>query len=171
MPNDKAVRQEIMKINHDDPYGGHFSAARTTELIHRKYFWPAIATDIQGYVRGCDVCQRTKASQYRPYRELQSLPVPSWPWESVSMNMITGLPPSTNGDSNAYNAVLVVVDCFTKMAKYFPVQKTLLAAELADLFHKRIVCSFGMPWSIISDRGSIFMSQFWSSLCFYMKAR
>ena len=86
------------------------------------------------------------------------LSVPSRPWESVSIDMIMSLPLSANGDSKAYDAMLVVVDHFTKMAKYFPVQKTLVAAKLADLFHKRIVCSFGMPWSIISDRGSIFMS-------------
>ena len=85
--------------------------------------------------------------------------------------MITGLPLSTNSDAKAYDPILVVVDCFTKMAKYFPVQKTLDVAELTDLFHKRIVCSFGTLWSIISDRGSIFTSQFWLSLCFYMKAR
>ena len=33
VPNDPAVRQEIMKMNHDDPYGGHFGVARTMELI------------------------------------------------------------------------------------------------------------------------------------------
>ena len=47
MPNDQAVRQEIMKINHDDPHGGHFGTARTTELIRRKYFWPSIAMNIR----------------------------------------------------------------------------------------------------------------------------
>jgi hypothetical protein len=38
MPNDLVVRQEIMKINHDDPYGGHFSLVRMAELICRKYY-------------------------------------------------------------------------------------------------------------------------------------
>ena len=85
--------------------------------------------------------------------------------------MIMELPPSADSNTKAYNTILVVIDYFTKIAKYFPVQKTLDAAELTDLFHKRIVCSFRTPWSIISDRGSIFTSQFWSSLCFYMKAK
>ena len=74
--------------------------------------------------------------------------------------MIMGLPLSADGDTKAYDTILVVVDCFTKIAKYFPVQKTLDVAELANLFHKRIVYLFGTPWSIISDRGSIFISQF-----------
>jgi Integrase core domain. len=87
------------------------------------------------------------------------------------MDMIVGLPPSADGESKAYDAILVVVDRYTKMAKYFPIRNTLNAAELADLFHKKIVCNYGTPSSIISDRGSLFTSQFWSSLCFYMKAR
>ena len=56
--------------------------------------------------------------------------------------MITELPLSANGNAKAYDTILVVVDYFTKMAKYFPVQKTLDTAELTDLFHKRIVYSF-----------------------------
>ena len=56
--------------------------------------------------------------------------------------MIMGLPLSADGNAKAYDAILVVVDHFTKIAKYFPVQKTLNMAELANLFHKRIVCSF-----------------------------
>jgi len=87
------------------------------------------------------------------------------------MDMITGLPPSADADSKAYDAILVIMDRFTKMAKYFLVRKTIGSVEMAQLFHDRIVCAFGMPASIVTDRGSIFTSQFWSSLCFYMKAR
>src|SRR5579862_7939740 len=160
-----------MKINHDDLHGGHFGLAKTSELIRCKYYWPAIGTDIKKHVRTCEVCQRAKVPRHRPYGELQSLPIPDRPWKSVSMDMITGLPPSVDGNSKAHDAILVVVDRFTKMAKYFPTQKTLDAAGLANLFYKRIICSFGTPWSIVSDRASLFTSQFWSSLCFYMKAR
>ena len=56
--------------------------------------------------------------------------------------MIIELLLSADSDTKAYNTVLVVVDYFTKIAKYFPVQKTLDMAKLADLFYKRIVCSF-----------------------------
>jgi len=112
-----------------------------------------------------------KAPHHKPYGEMQLLPIPSRPWESISMDMIIELPPSTDADSKAYNAILVVVDHFTKMAKYFPVRTTITAADLAKLFHQHIVCSFGTPSSIVTDHGSLFTSQYWSSLCFHMKAR
>src|SRR5436309_8931297 len=40
VPKDLAIQQEIIRMNHDDPYAGHFRATRTMALIHRKYFWP-----------------------------------------------------------------------------------------------------------------------------------
>src|SRR5205809_6986001 len=102
---------------------------------------------------------------------MQPLPILSQPWERISIDMIVKLPPSTDADSKAYNAILIVVDYFIKMAKYFPVRTTITAADLAKLFHQHIVCSFGMPLSIITDYGSLFTSQYWSSICFHMKAR
>jgi transposase InsO family protein len=171
VPKDMAVRDEIMKMNHDDPYGGHFGPARTTELIRRKYFWPGLRRDIKKYVHGCDICQRTKALKHKPYGELQPLPLPLRPWKDISMDFITGLPPCNAGRRKAYDAILVVVDRYTKMAKYTPVCKTIDAADLANIFHDTIVMTFGPPTSIVTDRGSLFTSHFWSSLCFYMKAR
>src|SRR5437667_4804455 len=102
---------------------------------------------------------------------MQLLPIPSQLWESISIDIIVELPPSADADSKAYNAILVVVNHFMKMAKYFPVRTTITAADLAKLFHQHIVCSFGTLSSIITDRGSLFTSQYWSSLCFHMKAR
>ena len=52
----------------------------------------------------------------------------------MSMDMIVGLPPSTDGDSKVHDAILVTIDHFTKMAKYFPIRETINAHELADLF-------------------------------------
>ena len=89
----------------------------------------------------------------------------------MSMDIIVGLPLSADADSKVYDAILVTIDRFTKMAKYFPIHETINAHELADLFHRQIVCSFKTLSSIISDHGSIFTSQFWLSLCFYMQVR
>jgi hypothetical protein len=52
-----------------------------------------------------------------PYRLLKSLPQPSRPWEEISMDFVTGLPPSKNpNDGEDYDLILVVVDRFSKMA-------------------------------------------------------
>jgi len=38
VPDDTAVRAEILTINHDDPIAGHFGVAKTLELVQRKYY-------------------------------------------------------------------------------------------------------------------------------------
>ena len=87
------------------------------------------------------------------------------------MDMIVKLPLSANTDSKAYNIILVVVDHFMKMAKYFLVRTTITAVDLAELFYQHIVYSFGILLSIIMDYGNLFTSQYWLSLCFHMKAK
>lgn len=88
------------------------------------------------------------------------------------MDFITGLPPSSHhSGTTAYDSILVIVDRYTKMAKYIPTKTTLTAAELATIFAERIAWEYGFPASIVTDRGSLFTSEFWSAFCFYTKVR
>lgn len=86
------------------------------------------------------------------------------------MDFITGLPPSKR-NKYVYDSILVVVDRYTKMAIYLPTSITINAAELAELFIEHIVCRFGTPKGIVSDRGSVFTSAFWSEVCYCMKVK
>ena len=92
VPGDIALRTELISKCHDDPLSGHFGAAKTQELLARKYHWQGIAKEVAEYVHTCDVCQRTKAPRHRPYGELISLPPATSPWKELSMDFITGLP-------------------------------------------------------------------------------
>ena len=51
------------------------------------------------------------------------------------MDIIIELPPSTDTNSKAYNAILVIVDYFTKIVKYFSVRTTITTVDLAKLFY------------------------------------
>ena len=170
VPEDPALRQEIIAKCHDDPLAGHFGAEKTLELLQRKYHWRDVAAQVRSYVQTCDICQRTKVVRHRPYGELQSLPLPNGPWQELTMDFITGLPPSKRS-GGVYDAILVVMDRYTKMVRYLATTKTIAAAELADLFFDEIVCRFGMPAGIVSDRGSVFTSAFWSAVCYHAKIK
>jgi hypothetical protein len=73
------------------------------------------------------------------------------------MNFITRLPRTQRG----YDSIWVVVDRLTKVAHFLPVKTTYNGARLAELYMERIVCLYGVPKKIVSDRGTQFMSQFW----------
>jgi hypothetical protein len=63
-----------------------------------------------------------------------------------------------------YTSIWVIVDSFTKIAHFIPVQTTYSGATLAELYMSRIVCLHGVPKKIVSDRGSQFTSKFWEML-------
>ena len=170
VPDGGAVREELIRKCHDDVLAGHFGVDKTLELLKRKYHWHGMATEVSDYVKTCDICQRVKVYRHRPYGELQSLPVPEGPWKELTMDFITDLPPSKR-KGIVYDSILVILDRYTKMVKYIPVQKTINAVELAELFMEQIVTQFGLPDGIVSDRGSVFTSEFWSSVCYHLSVR
>lgn len=76
------------------------------------------------------------------------------------MDFITDLPPSTKG-GKVYDAILVIMDRYTKMARYIPTRKTITAPELADVIaNKLVLLGAGLPQAIVSDRGSVFTAKF-----------
>ncbi len=55
------------------------------------------------------------------------MPVASKPFEVVSMDFITNLPTSDNGN----DCILVIVDTFTKYVNIIPCKTTINAVEVA----------------------------------------
>ena len=170
VPPESALRQEIIAIHHDDPYSGHFGVRRTKNLIGRKFVWNQMSADVLKYVSSCPVCQRTVVKRHKPYGKLASLPIPSRPWEEITMDFVTSLPPSV-WRGQVYDSILVVVDRFSKMARYMPVRKDMTATDLATLYAESIFKDFGAPKGIVSDRGSLFTSEFWSAFMLYLNVR
>ena len=108
--------------------------------------------DITQYVVECDTCGRVKADHMRTPGYLQPLPIPVWKWEDISIDFIVGLSRMSKG----YNSIWVIVDRLTKSA-YFLLVDTRYSAKL---YFDRIVTLHGVPLTIISDRGSVFVSRF-----------
>jgi RNase H-like domain found in reverse transcriptase/Reverse transcriptase (RNA-dependent DNA polymerase)/Integrase zinc binding domain/Chromo (CHRromatin Organisation MOdifier) domain len=164
VPKQHAIRKELLRVCHDDPFAGHFGATRTLELLQRHFHWEKMEAEATAYVKSCDVCQKTKAKRHLPYGELQPLPRPHRPYAEITFDFITGLPPSRRGAS-VYDAILVIVDRYTKHATYIPTTKTVTAKGLASLFTDEILRHYGTPEGIVSDRGSVFVSEFWFEFC------
>ncbi|WVZ87535.1 hypothetical protein U9M48_034158, partial [Paspalum notatum var. saurae] len=66
--------------------------------------------------------------------------------------------------SKGYDSIWVIIDRFTKSAHFIPVKTSYTAATYAELYIARIVSLHGVPVTITSDRGSVFVSRFWEQL-------
>lgn len=163
------LRQRVLELCHDAMTAGHLGQKKTLELVKRKYYWPKMAETVSKYVASCDVCQRSKAKRHSPYGEMQPLPKPERMFESITMDFITGLPPSMDPvTGTVYDMILVIVDRYSKVAQYIPCRKDDDADNLAKIFTARWFKDGGLPRSIVTDRGSVFTSQFWAALCYHL---
>ena len=105
-----------------------------------------------------------------PYGRLASLLILDAPFEEITLDFIRGLPPCklTSGiDVTVYDSILVVVDRYTKRARYVAARKDWTALQFADAMHRHIFCTdWGTPRGIVSDRGVLFTSNVWSEMCY-----
>ena len=83
------------------------------------------------------------------------------------MDFVTRLPISTDWKGDSYDSILVIVYQLTKMVHYELVKVTIDALGLVEVILDMVVQHHGLPDSIVSDKGSLFTSKFWSSLCYY----
>ena len=88
------------------------------------------------------------------------MPIPTQPWEQISIDLITQLPKTNKG----HDAIVVMVDKLTKMVHYRATTTTVTAPQVATIILHEIVRHHGVPCSIISDRDPRFTSHFWKCL-------
>jgi hypothetical protein len=53
----------------------------------------------------------------------------------------------------------MIIDYFSKISLYIPIEKTWRTEDIADSFIRRVISRFGVLKGVVSDRGSIFISR------------
>jgi len=76
--------------------------------------------------------------------------------DDLSMDFIVSLPRTPRGK----DAIMVVVDLFSKMAHFGACHKCDDTTYIAELFIQDIIRLYGIPWTIVSDRDIKFFSYF-----------
>jgi transposase InsO family protein len=138
---------------------GYFGVKKTEDVLAAHFFWPKMRHDVERYVSRCTTCNKAK-SRLNPHGIYIPLPIPSVPWEDISMDFVLGLRRTKRGR----DSIFVVVDHFSKMAHFIPCHKSDNASHVADLFFVEIVRLHGVPTTIVSDRDAKFLSHFWRTL-------
>ncbi|KAK3511976.1 hypothetical protein QTP70_027657 [Hemibagrus guttatus] len=76
-------RPQVMQWVHEVPSSGHPGTCRSTQLVRRRFWWPSLGSDVEGYVRQCSTCAQARTSHQHPEGLLVPLPVPRRPWSHL----------------------------------------------------------------------------------------
>ncbi|WVZ51748.1 hypothetical protein U9M48_002861 [Paspalum notatum var. saurae] len=128
-----SVRLLLLQEAHGGGLMGHFGAKKTEAVLSTHFFWPKMRRDVERFVSRCTTCQKAK-SRLNPHGLYMPLPVPSTPWEDISMDFVLRLPRTKRGR----DSIFVVVDRFSKMAHFIPCHKSDDAVNIANLFFQEI---------------------------------
>uniref|UniRef100_A0A158P4K2 RNA-directed DNA polymerase n=1 Tax=Tetranychus urticae TaxID=32264 RepID=A0A158P4K2_TETUR len=150
----KKLIEEIIASCHDDPIAGHLGFYKTINKIKSRYWWPDLQIDVKTYVETCRDCQGKKAETKAAAGLLCPITI-GGPFEMIGMDLLGPFPLSEKGNKN----IIVATDYLTRWAecKALPNGST---QEVAKFFAESIVCRYGAPKKVLTDRGKCFDSQF-----------
>jgi hypothetical protein len=156
VPKNPELRKKILDEAHISKFSMHSGSNKMYHDLISLYWWTRMKREIAKYVSECGTCQRIKASHLKVAGTLQPLPIPSWKWEDICMDFIVGLPST----SRHHDSIRVIMDRLTKTAHFLPVHTTHKAEKYAEIYIDQIVRLHGIPMTIVSDRGALFVARF-----------
>jgi hypothetical protein len=158
VPDNEDLQRDLIATFHDSPIAGHPGQQRMLELISRRYYWPGMRAKIFHYVETCKTCQQIKRPKPSPI-PIEPLEIPTRPWQHISYDMIVGLPRDEGKD-----AILVIIDSFSKYSIMVPCSSKVMAKDIANLFLEHVWKRHGFPEKTISDRGPVFNNKYIKAL-------
>jgi len=153
------LRQRLFTLTHAGPTAAHLGSRKTIQQLKNHYFWSGLSGDVNNWCRQCTQCAQSKGPPLRPHGHLQKVPVGA-PMDLVTMDVLSGLPTSTDGSKY----ILVVVDAFTKWVEAYAIPDQE-ATTCMNAAYQGFFSRFGFPRQLHSDQGRNFEATLVKELC------
>ncbi|KAK1693206.1 hypothetical protein QYE76_009903 [Lolium multiflorum] len=156
-----AESNRLLHEVHEGACGTHQSAHKMKWLIRRSgFYWPTMLEDCFKYYKGCQACQNFGSIQMVPASAMNPIIKP-WPFRGWGMDMIGKInPPSSKGHA----WVLAITDYFTKWVEAVPM-KSVASKDVVSFVKEHVIHRFGIPQTITTDGGSVFVSHEFRNFC------
>ena len=154
VPKNKELRTEIIQLHHNVPMARHEGKWKMVKLVTRNYWWLGVTREVGRYVEGCDLCQWMKNRIEEVTEKSKLGEVLEKPWTHILVDFITKLPIVAGKD-----VILVVCDRLSKMMHFIATTEETSAEGLARLFRDKVWRLYGLPESMVSDRGPQFAAE------------
>ena len=146
----KRVMYQYHNINHS-------GVIHLYDRMREHVWWPSMLKDVSRYVSSCHTCQINKGE--RENKSVRPMSLPTRPWSHIAIDHVGPFPTSSHG--NKY--ILVIIDRFTRYAEAVAVKDTS-AKTTSEAIIERVICRYGLPDVLLSDRGSGFTSELFTHL-------
>ena len=140
LPQGLPIIPMLLAEYHSTPTGGHTGIVKTLARLSENFYWSGMRGDVTHFVTTCIDCQHTKYETKRIAGLLCPLPVPHRPWEDLSLDFITGLPPC-----QGYTVILAILDRFSKGIHLGKLPPSHTAHTVACLFIEIVAKLHGLP--------------------------
>lgn len=161
-----ADRITIIEEKHASTIGGHKGVHKTVHAVAAQFYWKNMNAAVLDYVNHCQRCQRKKLVREKARHPMVITDTPIDAFEKVSIDIY-----EPSGKSNrGYVHILTMQDCLTKYALAVPLRHQT-AADAAKALARRLICTFGAPQAILSDRGTNFTSEITKEFCKLFRIR
>jgi hypothetical protein len=115
---------------------GHFGVKKIEDVLATHFFSPKMRRNVERYMSRCTTCNKAKF-RLNPHGLYMPLPIPSVPWEDISMDFVLGLPKTMRGGI----AFLWLSIIFLKWLTLYPVTRAIMHHKLLIYFSLRsFVC-------------------------------
>ena len=141
------------RLGHYNEMGGHMGATKTYANTKRFYYWPGMFDWICALTADCLTCQNNKPKP----KHRNEVPLEEWqndtvPFRAIHIDHKGPIHPTSAGNVHC----LLIVDAFSRFLMVYPVRNTTALATITAV--EKWILSFGIPQSIIHDRGTAFIN-------------
>jgi hypothetical protein len=151
--SEEQAKEAVWEV-HDGICGAHQSVHKMKWLLRRAvFYWLTMVGNCVKYQNECEACQRFRNIQLAPAGVMNSI-VKSWPFRGWRLDFIGEI---HSGSSKGHRFILVATDYITKWTEAVPL-RNMTHQEVISFVQEHIIYRFGVPQSLTTDQGHLFMS-------------
>ncbi|KAE8227823.1 hypothetical protein CF326_g7266 [Tilletia indica] len=153
---------DLLRATHDRR--GHFGFTKTFLALSRHFWRPGLSVAVRAWVAHCSVCRATKLDRRSGRLDIED--DAAFPFEAFALDLLLGFPRSRAGN----DAVLVLLDLFSRMVLLEPCSASVTAEGIAAIISNRILRYGWRPRKIVPDSESKLTGEVMSTLATSLRA-
>ena len=140
------LQTHLINETHSTSVTMHSEKAKTAKLLSVQYYWSDLLNDCFTFILNCWMCRWMHVLWDKTSDLLHSLLIEDKCWQHVSFNF-----KSFSQNKKGFDNIFIVVDHIEKRAFSLSCQKTVTAAQAAQLYYEYIWRIYRTPETATSD--------------------